>query len=83
VRVQVAHTHTTYKRLFAFTGDGCVVGASALVSKNVPPGETVVGVNKVVARTEEDEASATVYGNDYRMAVRGMDTSSWAMQWVP
>lgn len=42
-------------RNFAFfpQGDGCVVGASALVTKPVPAGATVVGVNKIIQKTDK------------------------------
>ena len=58
-----------------------------MVTKPVPPGETVVGVNKIAVRAEDKkedkEASAGIYGHDYRMAVRGLRKEDWAMQWVP
>ena len=31
-------------------GDDCTVGAGSIVTKEVPPGSTVVGVNKIVTR---------------------------------
>ena len=50
----------------------------------MPAGETVVGVNKLAAKPEKaEEASASVYGLDYRMAIRGLRTEDWEMQWVP
>ncbi|KAL1518978.1 hypothetical protein AB1Y20_003247 [Prymnesium parvum] len=65
-------------------GDGCVVGANALVTKSVPAGGTVVGVNKIMQKQNETrESSAGIYGHDYRMAVRGLRKEDWAMQWVP
>ena len=47
-------------------GDECTVGAAAIVTKDVPTGSTVIGVNKVVSRADvpkEEEANKQV--DDY------------------
>jgi len=41
-------------------GDDCTVGAAAIVTKVVPAGETVVGVNQIVRRRVKEETPVSV-----------------------
>jgi serine O-acetyltransferase len=45
--------------------DGCTVGALGIVTKDIPEGSTVVGVNKIVSRPETATADAPAAKDDY------------------
>ena len=34
-------------------GDGCVIGANAVITKSIPPGSIVIGANKIIKRYNE------------------------------
>ena len=42
-------------------GDGATVGASAIVTRNIPDGATVVGVNKLVEKRDPKADEYTWY----------------------
>jgi len=54
--------------------DGCTVGAAAIVTKGVPPGSTVIGVNKLVERPAPPPAAAD--DDDTLSAAPGAPTSA-------
>jgi serine acetyltransferase/thymidylate kinase len=56
-------------------GDGAIVGANAVVTRNVPPHATVVGANRIVAR--KAQTPPTLFVNVRRPAASGAKSTAF------